>query len=124
MSAPQLISQVAEQTSTLVRDEMQLAKVELRETVKNAGIGAGLFGTAGVVALYAGWAAVFTVIYALALVMDVWLAALIVTVVLTAIAALAALVGRSKVQQATPPVEATQRSVQRDIETVKERKSR
>ena len=124
LSTPQIVSRIAEQTSTLVRDEMQLAKAELQETVKNAGIGAGLFGTAGVIALYAGWAAVFTAIYALALAMDTWLAALIVTVVLAAVAGVAALLGRSKVRQAAPPAQTVQRSVQRDIETVKEREPR
>ncbi len=124
LSTPQLVSRIAEQTSTLVRDEMQLAKAELRETAKNAGIGAGLFGTAGVIALYAGWAAVFTAIYALALVVDTWLAALIVTAVLAAVAGVAALLGRSKVKQATPPAQTVQRNVQRDIETVKQREPR
>ncbi|MDQ3678633.1 MAG: phage holin family protein, partial [Actinomycetota bacterium] len=47
-----LVKQVSEQTSSLVRKELQLAQLEMMEKVKRAGIGAGLFGGAGVAALY------------------------------------------------------------------------
>ena len=121
LSTPQLISRVAEQTSALVRDEMALAKAELRETVKHTGVGAGLFGVAGVTALYGGWAVVFTVIYALALVMDVWLAGLVVAVALLVVAAVAAVAGRGRVKRATEPPQAVQRNLKRDVETLRAR---
>ncbi|QIK68726.1 phage holin family protein [Nocardioides sp. HDW12B] len=114
---------MTEQTSTLVRSEMELAKAEIQQTVKDVGRGAGLFGASGVLALYGGGALVATVILGLSTFLDGWLAALIVTVVLFAIAGVAALAGKKKVQQAAPPVEATKRNVARDIAAVKEARS-
>ena len=101
-SVGQLLSRLSEQTSRLVRDEILLAKTELATTAKKAGTGAGLLGGAGVLALYGGGALVATIIILLALVMSLWLAALIVTVVLFVIAAVAALLGRSQLKQASP----------------------
>ncbi len=115
-----LVHDLTEQTRELVRGEMALAKAELSDTVKHAGIGAGLFGGAGVVALYGGGALVTAAIAGLALVLDVWLAALIVAVLLFAVAGVAALLGKKQVTQATPAVPATQRGVQRDVATLKE----
>ncbi|MET0418078.1 MAG: phage holin family protein, partial [Actinoplanes sp.] len=99
----QLVTQLTEQVSTLVRDELTLARIEMVEKGKRAGKGAGLLGGAGVVALYGVGALLVTAGAALALVMPVWLAALIVTVVLFAAAGVAALVGKKQVQQALPP---------------------
>ncbi|WP_240917038.1 phage holin family protein [Nocardioides sp. HDW12B] len=123
LSTAQLVSRMTEQTSTLVRSEMELAKAEIQQTVKDVGRGAGLFGASGVLALYGGGALVATVILGLSTFLDGWLAALIVTVVLFAIAGVAALAGKKKVQQAAPPVEATKRNVARDIAAVKEARS-
>jgi uncharacterized membrane protein YqjE len=118
-SLPQLITRLTEQTSTLVRDEVQLAKTEIQQSVKDAGLGAGLFGTAGVVALYGVGALVAAAILGLGQAVDPWLAALIVSVVLLVIAAVVALAGKNKVQQAGPPMAATRENVQRDLDTVK-----
>ncbi len=115
-----LVRDLTEQTRELVRGEVALAKAELSDTVKHAGIGAGLFGGAGVVALYAGGALVAAAIAGLAVVLDVWLAALIVAVVLFVVAGVVALLGKKQVAQATPAVPATQRGVQRDVATLKE----
>lgn len=116
----QLVSQLSEQVSTLVRDELTLARMEMTEKGKRAGKGAGLLGGAGVVALY-GLGALFVTIGALlALVMPVWAAALIVTVVLFATAGVAALIGKKQVQQALPPEpEAAMASGKRDVDAVK-----
>jgi len=119
-STAELVSQMSEQVSTLVRDELALARVEMVEKGKRAGIGAGLFGTAGVLALY-GLGALFVTIGAvLALWMPVWLAALIVMVVLFAAAGIVALVGKKQIKQATPPepVEAIDSS-KKDVNAVK-----
>ena len=116
----QLVSQLSEQMSTLVRDELTLARMEMVEKGKRAGTGAGLLGGAGVVALY-GLGALFVTIGALlALVLPVWAAALIVTVVLFAAAGVAALIGKNQVKQAVPPepIEAME-SGKRDVEAVK-----
>lgn len=115
-----LVSDLTEQTRDLVRGEVALAKAELTDTAKHAGIGAGLFGGAGIIALYGVGAVVTAAIAALALVMPVWLAAIIVAVVLFAIAGVVALIGKKQVTQATPAVPATQRGVQRDVATLKE----
>ena len=103
-SAADLVRQLSEQTSRLVRQEVELAKAELTVKGKRAGVGAGMFGGAGVSALYAIGALTAAAIAALALAMATWLAALIIAVVWAAIAGVMALTGRSKVQQAMPPV--------------------
>lgn len=118
-SLPQLITRLTEQTSTLVRDEVQLAKTEIQQSVKDAGMGAGLFGTAGVVALYAVGALVAAAILGLGQAVAPWLAALIVGVALLLVAGGVAFAGKSKVQQASPPLAATKENVQRDLDAVK-----
>ena len=99
-----LMKDLSEQTSTLVRKEVELAKAELAEKGKKAGAGAGLFGGAGLFAFFAFAGLTATFILALATVMQPWLAALIVTAVYGAIAGVLALRGKKKVQTATPPM--------------------
>jgi MFS family permease len=121
-SVPELTRQLADQTTRLVRAEVELAKAELAEKGKRAGIGAGMFGGAGVVGLYAVGALVAAAILGLATAVDGWVAALIVGVVLAAAAGILALVGKGKVQQATPPVpEQAIDSTKVDVETAKSR---
>jgi uncharacterized membrane protein YqjE len=103
-SLADLMRKLSEQTSTLIRQEMELARAELTEKGKKAGIGAGMFGGAGLFGFFAFAALTATLILALAEAVDGWLAALIVTVVYAAIAGVLALTGKNKVQQATPPV--------------------
>jgi len=119
-SVAELFKQLSDQTSRLVRDEVELAKAELGEKAKSAGLGAGMFGGAGLFGLYALGALTATLILALSTAVAGWLAALIVTVVYAAIAGALALTGKSKVQSATPPVpEQARDSVKRDIEQTK-----
>jgi uncharacterized membrane protein YqjE len=121
-STAELLKQLSDQTTTLVKQEIDLAKAELSEKGKRAGIGAGMFGGAGVAGLLALGALTACIIAALAEVMDLWLAALIVAVVYAAIAGVLALQGRNKVQEATPPVpEQAQESIKEDVEWVKTR---
>jgi hypothetical protein len=116
----QLVSQLGEQVSTLVRDELALARVEMVEKGKRAGTGAGLLGGAGVFALYGVSALLLAAGAALALVMPAWVAGLIVTVVLFAAAGVVALIGKKQVTQAVPPEpEAAMASGRRDVEAVK-----
>src|SRR5689334_24803083 len=98
-----LVHDMTQQMSTLVRDEIGLAQAEMTEKGKRAGLGVGLFGGAGLVALYGVATLLATIILALALVVPAWLAALIVTVVLFAVAGVLALQGKSNVSKATPP---------------------
>ncbi len=100
----ELVKQATEQMSRLVRDEMRLARAELAEKGKQGGIGAGMLGGAGVVALYGLAALLVAGGLALALVLPGWLAALLVGVVLMAVAGVLALVGRARVKRAVPPV--------------------
>ena len=116
-----LLKDLSNQTSTLIRQEMELARLELTEKGKRAGIGAGLFGGSGLVALYGVGALLAAVILLLATAVEGWIAALIVAVVLFVVAGVLALAGKEQVEQATPakPEQAID-STQRDIETVKE----
>ena len=75
-----MVKRLGDQTSELARQEVELAKAELAEKGRALGIGAGAFGAAGEVGLFAFGALTATVILALAEAMDAWLAALIVTV--------------------------------------------
>jgi MFS family permease len=121
-STADLMRQLSEQTTRLVRQEIELAKAEVSEKGKKAGIGVGMFGGAGVTALYAVGALIAAIIAALSLGMDTWIAALIVAVVLGAIAGVLALQGRNKVQEALPPVpEESVDSVKADVQTTKSR---
>jgi hypothetical protein len=116
----ELVQQLTEQTATLARKEIELAKAELAIKGKRAGIGAGMFGGAGLLAIYAVGALTAAMILALSLAVDGWLAALIVAAGYGAIAGVLALTGKSKVQQATPPVpEETVQSVKEDVEWAK-----
>ncbi|WP_424531444.1 phage holin family protein [Sphaerisporangium viridialbum] len=121
LSTAELIRHLSEEVSRLVRDEIRLATLELTRKGKRAGRGAGLFGGAGVVALYGGGALVATVILLIAQVLTPWIAALIVGVALLVIAAILALTGKSQVSKATPPLpkEAIQ-SLKADVDVLKE----
>jgi hypothetical protein len=124
-STGELISSLPDQISTLVRDEVRLAQAEVTQKAKRLGVGAGLFGGAGVVAILGLGALVTAAILGLANVLPGWLAAVLVAVVLFAVAGVLALLGKRDVQQATPPLPTeTIESVQRDIAAVKEGISR
>lgn len=118
----ELISRASEQITTLVRAEMRLALAEMKDKGKHAGVGAGLFGGAGLVALYGAAALLVAVIVALDLVMPLWAAALIVGAVLLAAAGVLGLTGRKQFGQAVPPKPAkAMESVEKDITEIKER---
>jgi hypothetical protein len=119
----ELLKQLSQETTTLVRKELDLAKAEMTEKGKRAGLGAGMFGAAGVVGLMALGALTACLILALATGMDDWLAALIVAAVYATVAGILALVGRSKVREATPPApEQTIETVKEDVEWAKTRR--
>jgi len=118
----ELVKQLGTQTSTLVRQELDLAKAELSEKGRVAGKGAGLLGGAALVGLMAAGALTATLILALSEAIDAWLAALIVTVVMAALAAVLAIQGRNRIRAATPPVpEQTVETVKEDVEWAKTR---
>jgi uncharacterized membrane protein YqjE len=119
-STGELVSRLSQDVSRLVRDELRLAQVEVSGKAKKAGVGAGLLGAAGIIALYGLGVLIATAILALALAVDAWLAALIVGIVLLAIAGIAALIGKKRVIEAAPPVpEHAVENVKRDVDAVK-----
>jgi uncharacterized membrane protein YqjE len=119
-STGELVNRLTEQSTQLIRNELRLAQLEMTEKAKHAGVGVGLFGGAGVVALYGVGALIATIILALATFLAPWLAALIVTVVLFAIAGIAALMGKKQVTQATPAApQQTIDNVKADVDTIK-----
>ncbi|GAA4060654.1 phage holin family protein [Streptomyces shaanxiensis] len=121
----ELVQRATQQLSQLVRDEMRLAQAEMTEKGKRFGKGGGLFGGAGLVGVLTLQALVATVIAALSLVMDVWLAALIVTAVLAAVTALMAALGKQQFSRASPPTpQQTVDSVKADVAEIKEKAQR
>lgn len=119
-SLGELVQRLANETSQLVHQEIELAKAEMTEKGKRAGIGAGMFGGAGVVGLLALGALTACIILALGTFMPDWLAALIVAVVYAAIAGVLALQGRAKVREAGSAVpEQTIETVKEDVEWAK-----
>jgi hypothetical protein len=121
-STGELIKQLSEQTSTLVRQELDLAKAELTQKGKTAGVGAGMLGGAGVTGMLALGALTATLILLLAEAMDAWVAALIVTAIWAGAAGILALAGRDRVKEGMPPApEQTVESVKEDVQWAKTR---
>ncbi|MGF0174508.1 phage holin family protein [Streptomyces sp. Marseille-Q5077] len=121
----ELVQRASQQLSQLVREEMRLAQAEMAQKGKRFGKGGGLFGGAGLMGVLTLQALVATVIAALSLVMDVWVAALIVTGVLAAITALMAALGKQQISNASPPTpEQTMDSVKADVAEIKEKAQR
>ena len=128
-STAELVRQASEQISTLVRDELRLAKAELAEKGRHAGIGIGMFGGAAVMLHYALGALLFAAGLGLAEVMPGWAAALVVAAALLVVTGIEALIGRRQLKRSTPLTpDRTIDSVRADIDSVKtaveERKSR
>jgi Putative Actinobacterial Holin-X, holin superfamily III len=120
VSTAELVSQAASQISTLVRDELALGKAELAEKGKRAGLGGGLLGTAGVLGIYGVGLLLALFVALLDLVWPLWLAILVVTLVVFGCVAIAAFVGKKKVQSAGSAVpQETASSVQADVQAVK-----
>jgi hypothetical protein len=121
-SASELLQQLTEQTTRLAQKEIELAKAEMAVKGKRLGIGAGAFSIAGLIALFALGAVTTAAILGLATALEDWLAALIVAGIYLLIAGVLALIGRSKVQAASPPVpEQAIESVGEDLERTKEK---
>jgi len=120
-SIGELLKQLSQETSTLVKQEMALARAELEEQGKRAGKGAGMLGGAGVAGLLTLGALTATLIALLDTAMKTWLAALIVTVLWGIVAGVLALQGRNKLKEATPPAPQTVETVKEDVRWAKTR---
>ncbi len=124
-SVGELVNQLSQQTTTLIRQELRLAQTELQQKGKRVGVGAGMFGGAGVVALYGVGALVAAAIIGIGTLLEPWIAAVIVGVVLLAVAGVLALTGRKQVERGTPPLpEQAIESAKRDLDEVKAARSR
>jgi uncharacterized membrane protein YqjE len=121
-STGELFKRLSEQTSALVRQEIELAKAEVSEKGKAAGAGAGMLGGAAVIGLLAAGALTAFIVLLLSKAMDAWVAALIVTVIYAAIAGALALMGRDRVRAGMPPApEQTVETVKEDVQWAKNR---
>jgi hypothetical protein len=120
-STSELIQQMSDQVTRLVRDELRLAQLEMTRKGKRAGLGIGAFGGSGILTLYAIGCLLAAAIIALATTVAPWLAALIIGASLLIIAAGAAMFGKAQLRKAIPPVPAhTVDSVKADVEEIKE----
>ncbi|UMP03612.1 phage holin family protein [Amycolatopsis sp. EV170708-02-1] len=120
-SVGELVSDLSDEVKHLVRDEIRLAVFELQGKGKKMGVGAGLFGAAGIFVLFGLATLIAAVVLALALVMPAWLAAVVIGAALLLIGGLSAVVGKKEVTSATPPVpEEAIEGVRDDVDTVKQ----
>jgi hypothetical protein len=121
-SVGELVQALSRQTSALVRQEMALAQSELQQKGKRIGVGAGMFGGAGLVALFGVGALVAAAIIGIGTLLEPWIAAVIVGAVLLAVAGILALSGKKQVDRGTPPLpEKAIDSTKRDVDWVKAR---
>jgi hypothetical protein len=124
-STGELVKRLSEQVSALVRDELKLAQLEMTRKGKQAGIGAGMLGGSGLIALYGVACLLACAILGLSRVLEPWLAALVVGAVLLLVSGLAALLGKARLKRAAPlvPAQATD-SVKADVNEIRERAHR
>jgi len=120
-STGELVKQLSEQVSLLVREELEMARLELTRKGRFAGLGMGMYGASGLVALYAIACLLAAAIIAIAGEIRPWLAALIVGLALLVVSTVAALLGRSRMRRATPPIpEQAVEGAKADVEEVRE----
>lgn len=124
-SIGELVKMMSEQASVLIRDELKLAQLEMTSKGKQAAVGAGMFGTSGLVALYGVGCLIACAIIAISGVVSAWLAALIVGAALLAAAGIVALLGKRRMRKAAPPLpEQAVADVKADVEEIRERARR
>jgi len=122
-SLGQVFSDLSSELSTLMKQELELAKAELKQEVGQVGKGAGLLGGAGL----AGWLALLFLSLALMFLLDNWLpieaAALITTGVWALVAGALALIGRTELRDANPQLPQTQQTLKEDVKWARAQKS-
>lgn len=123
-SVGEIVGDITKDFSTLIKQELDLAKIEAKQDAKRAGRGAGMLGGAGV----AGHIVLLFLSLALMFLLDNWmdiaLAALIVAVVWGIVAAILALRGKKELQELSPPLETTQQTLKEDVQWAKDMKNR
>ena len=121
-SVADLVKQLSEQSAELARKEIELAKAEVTEKAKRTGIGAGMFGVAGIMAVAAFGALTACFVLALNTALDGWLSALIVAGAYGVLAGGLALTGKTSIQKGTPPApQQAVASTKEDVAWVKDR---
>jgi len=124
-STGDLVKLLSEQVSVLLRDELKLAQLEMTRKGKRAGVGAGMLGGSGLVALYGVACLVASAIIAISGVVAAWLAALMVGATLLAVAAAVALLGKVRLQKAAPPVPVQAvAGIKTDVDVIRQRARR
>lgn len=124
-STGELVTMLSEQVSTLIRDELKLARLEMTSKGKQAALGTGMFGVSGVMAVYGVGCLLACAVIAISGEVAAWLAALIVGAALLAAAGCAAALGRGRLHRAAPPVPAeAAASIRADVEEIRERAHR
>jgi hypothetical protein len=124
-SAGELVKQLSEQVTVLVRDELRLAQLEMTRKGKQAGIGAGMLGGSGLIALYGVACLLACAILGISRVLEPWLAALIVGAALLLVSGVAALLGKARLKKAAPLVPAQAADgVKADVNEIRERAHR
>jgi uncharacterized membrane protein YqjE len=122
-SLGEVVSDLSSDLSTLMKQEVQLAKVELKEEVTKAGKGAGMLGGAG----FAGWFVLLFLSLALTFLLDDWLpleaAALITAAVWAVVAAVLAVMGRKELKESNPQLPRTQETLKEDVQWARAQKS-
>jgi len=120
-SVADLVTRASQQMSELVRQELRLAQAEMTDKSRRLGLGGGLFGGAALVALLGLLALLAAAIAGLATVLSVWASALIVGSALLVVAAVAAVMGKRQVEEASPLVpERTVENVRADLAEIKQ----
>jgi uncharacterized membrane protein YqjE len=122
-SVGDIVGDIASDLSTLVKQELELAKTEIRTEATKAGKGAGLLGGAGVTGHMALLFLSLTLMFLLDMWMPIVLAALIVTAVWAVVAAVLAAKGRQELKTVDPKLETTQRTLKEDVQWAKEQKN-
>jgi Putative Actinobacterial Holin-X, holin superfamily III len=119
-SIPELLKEITAQSAALARKELELAEAEMTIKGKRAGLGAGMFGGAGLLGLFGLGALTAAGILALAIVLPGWASALIVAGVYLGLAGITALVGGVELRRAKPlpPTQAAE-SMKDDVEWIK-----
>lgn len=124
-SVAELVQQASQQTSELIRQEIRLARAEMAQKGKRAGLGGGMFGGSALLAIIALQALVAAAIAAVALALPLWAACLIIAGGLLAIAGVLALLGKVEFGRATPPTpQKAMDGVRADVQEIKERAHR
>jgi hypothetical protein len=118
-SIGELMSQLSAQLSRLVRDEMRLAQKEFQQSVKHAGVGAGLLSAAGLLAVLGIASLIAAAIAAVSVALPVWAAALIVGAAVLSASGIAALLSKKQAGEATPPAPQTVANVKQDVQQLK-----